>query len=118
MNYTVLMYFSPADFAMRSNSENQQAYWASWAHYAKELKEAGIMRGGASLELPQNATTLKIIDGQRLVQDGPFADTKEQLGGFFIIEVPDLDTALDWAARAPLSKDGTVEVRPNMPLNN
>jgi hypothetical protein len=117
MNYTVFMYFGPADFAMRK-AENNQAYWASWGQYAKELKEAGIIRGAASLELPQNATTLKMVEGQRLVQDGPFADTKEQLGGFFIIEVPDLDSALDWAARAPLSKEGTVEVRPNLPLNN
>jgi hypothetical protein len=118
MNYTLLIYFSPADFAMRNSPEEQQTYWASWAQYAKDIKDAGILRGGASLELPQNATTLKIIDGQRQVQDGPFADTKEQLGGLFIIEVPDLDTALDWAARAPLSKEGSIEVRPNMPSKN
>jgi hypothetical protein len=110
MNYTLLVYFSPADFALRSDPEKQQA----WSHYAKALSDAGVMRGGSVLEFPQNASTLKIIDGQRQVQDGPFTNTKEQIGGFFTIEVPDLDTALDWAARAPLSNEGSIEVRPNI----
>jgi hypothetical protein len=118
MNYTLLVYDSPADFALRSDSEKQQTYWASWSHYVKEIRDAGVLRGGAGLELPQNATILKIIDGQRQVQDGPFAETKEQIGGIFIIEVPDLETALDWAARAPLSNEGSVEVRPNLPQMN
>ena len=58
---------------------------------------------------------MKLRDGRRVVQDGPYADTKEQLGGFFMIDVPDLDTALDWAARYPADIGGLVEVRPNIP---
>ena len=61
------------------------------------------------------ATTVRIRDGKRLVQDGPFADTKEQLGGYFVIEVPDLDAALEWAARAPSAACASVEVRPVLP---
>jgi hypothetical protein len=62
------------------------------------------------------ATTVRIRDGRRQVEDGPFADTKEQLGGYFVIEVPDLDTALDWAAKAPSALTASVEVRPVLPM--
>jgi len=70
---------------------------------------------GAGLQPPRTATTLRIRDGQRHVQDGPYADSKEQLGGFFVINVPDLDTALAWAARSPAASSGAVEVRPVLP---
>ena len=70
------------------------------------------MRGGAGLATPDTATTLRFGDGKPLVQDGPFADTKEQLGGFHLIEVRDFDAALAWAARVPQSPGSTVEVRP------
>jgi hypothetical protein len=115
MNYTLLIYESKADFAIRNDPEKQQAYWAGWPHYVKALTDAGVFVSGASLQPPDSATTLQLRDGQRLVQDGPIADTKEQLGGFFVIDVPDLDTALDWAARCPVSPGRIVEVRPNMP---
>ena len=80
------------------------------------LRDAGVMVGGAGLQLPEVATTVKLHEGKRLVQDGPYADTKEQLGGYFIIDVPDLDTALDWAARCPVAPGSVIEVRPNVPL--
>jgi hypothetical protein len=70
--------------------------------------------GGSGLQLPETATTLRLQKGQRQVQDGPFADTKEQLGGYFIINVPDVDTALDWAARIPAAPGSVIEVRPNL----
>ncbi|TXT20448.1 MAG: YCII-related protein, partial [Gallionellaceae bacterium] len=70
--------------------------------------------GGAGLQPPETATTLRLRDGQRRVQDGPFADVKEQLGGFFIIEAPNLDAALEWAARFPQRPGQAVEVRPNL----
>ena len=73
------------------------------------------MVSGAGLMPPDTATTVRIRDGQRLVADGPFADTKEQLGGFFVIDVADLDTALEWAARSPAATYSSVEVRPVMP---
>ena len=70
---------------------------------------------GDGLQGPNTATTVRIRDGKRIVQDGPFADTKEQLGGYFVIEVPDLDAALEWAARAPSAACASVEVRPVLP---
>lgn len=117
MNYTILIYETPADFAARADSDpkKREAYWAAWPPYSKALKDAGIFVSGAGLQPPDSATTLKFRDGRRLVQDGPYADTKEQLGGFFIIDVPDLDTALDWAARIPHAAGRTFEIRPNLP---
>jgi hypothetical protein len=73
------------------------------------------MIGGAGLESPDAATTLRIQDGKVQVQDGPFLDSKEQLGGFFLIDVPDLDEAIKWASRIPISSLGKVEVRPMLP---
>jgi hypothetical protein len=117
MKYTFLIYEGPAEFAARTDPEKAQAYWAAWPLYVQALQEAGVFAGGAGLELPTNATTIKMRDGQRLVQDGPYADTKEQLGGYFIIDAPDLDTALDWAARCPVGPGGLLEVRPNCACN-
>ena len=70
------------------------------------------MRGGAGLTPTGAATTVRTRGGQKTVHDGPFAETREQLGGFYLIDVPDLDAALEWAKRLPLSADGSVEVRP------
>jgi hypothetical protein len=106
MQYAILVYETEHDFAHRE--QQMPAYNA----YSKALAEAGIMVGGAGLHPSHTATTLQLKDGQRQVQDGPYADTKEQLGGFFLIEVPDLDTALDWAARCPAASNCAVEVRP------
>ncbi|MGH8278007.1 MAG: YciI family protein [Gammaproteobacteria bacterium] len=118
MNYTLLIYETPADSARRTNPDpkNREAYLAAWPPYAKALKDAGIYVSGAGPQPPDTATTLRFKkDDQRLVQDGPFADTKEQLGGFFIINVPDRDTALEWAARCPHSSRGVIEIRPCLP---
>jgi hypothetical protein len=113
MQYTLLFYLTPSEFSSRTDPQRRQAFWGSFVPYAKALRDAGVVVGGAGLEPPDAATTVKLHDGQRQVQDGPYADTKEQLGGFFIIDVPDLDTALGWAARYPCG--GVVEVRPNLP---
>jgi hypothetical protein len=72
------------------------------------------MIGGAALQPPQAATMVRQRDGKRHVQDGPYAEAKEQLGSYYVINVPDLDTALDWAARCPAAATGAVEVRPNL----
>ena len=114
MHYTLLYYQSPADFAARKDPRKHAEFLGSFVPYMNALQEAGIVVTGAGLEPPEVATSLRHREGKRQVQDGPFADTKEQLGGFFIIDVPDLDTALDWAARFP-TIGGGVEVRPNMP---
>ena len=116
MNYTILIYETAADFAVRTDpdAKKREAYWSVWPRYTKALQDAGVFVGGAGLQPPETATTLRFRNGERLVQDGPYADTKEQLGGYYVINVPDLDTALDWAARVPQSPGRIYEVRPNL----
>ncbi len=115
MNYTLLFYLSPTEFADRTDPEKKEAFWGSFMPYMKALRDAGVIVSGAGLEPPAAATTGRTRDGLRQVQDGPYAETKEQLGGFFVIKVPDLDTALEWAARYPAGPGGSVEVRPTLP---
>jgi hypothetical protein len=114
MNYAILIYESQDDFAARTDPARAAKYFAQWPPYVKAIRDAGIHVAGAGLEPPRTATTLTLRNGERRVQDGPFADTKEQLGGFLVIDVPDLDTALDWAARCPAAATGKVEVRPTL----
>lgn len=114
MKYTLLIYENSESFAQRDDPETRQAYWAAWPAYSKALRDAGVMVGGAGLELPRSATTVRLQNGKRHVQDGPYADTKEQLGGYYVIDVPDLDAALAWAARVPAVPGSYVEVRPNL----
>src|SRR5712692_6287405 len=97
----MLIYQTPAQIAARTDPDQKDAFWAAFFPYAKSLFDAGIVVGSAGLQPPEAATTVTLSDGKRLVQDGPYADTKEQLGGLFIIDVPDLDAALDWASRCP-----------------
>ena len=113
MQYVVLIYEAPEEFARRESPE-AQAYFAGWMAYAQAIGPHA--RGGAPLLPGATATTVRLRDGQRLVQDGPYADTREQLGGFWIIDVPDLDAALEWAARCPAAGTGAVEIRPVMPM--
>lgn len=115
MNYTLVIFETADDFAARKDPVRQQAYWSRLPPYLKALRDAGVFVGGAGLQPPETATTMRLRDGQRLIQDGPYAEAKEQLAGFFIINVPDLDRALEWAARYPLTPGGSVEVRPNLP---
>ena len=115
MKYAILNYETPTEQAAREDPARGGPYWAAWTAYAQALGAAGVVVGGAGLQPPAMATTVRVRGGQRQVQDGPFADTKELLGGFFLIDVPDLDTALEWAARCPASATGSVEVRPLVP---
>jgi hypothetical protein len=80
--------------------------------YSEALKQAGALKGSGRLQPTSTATTVRTVDGKQQVLDGPYADTKEQLGGYFLIDVNDLDAALSWAARCPGSQHGVVEVRP------
>ena len=116
MKYTILIYESDADFKTRTDAARKDTYWGAYRAYTVALREAGVMTGGAGLQPPHAGTTLRQRDGKRHVQDGPYADTKEQLGGFYEIEVPDLDKALEWAARGPAAATGVVEVRPNLAM--
>jgi hypothetical protein len=114
MQYTLLYNETPAEQARR-DTQDAPAYWGAWNAYMGAMAAAGVMIGGNGLMPPRTATTLRIADGAWQVEDGPFADTKEQLGGYVVIEVADLDAALEWAARAPCATAGSVEVRPVMP---
>ena len=114
MHFALLIYESPEAFAIRNN-DGTDPYTGAWRAYHKALVEAGVFVGGDPLQVPETGTTVRIKDGKRHVQDGPYADTKEQLGGFTILEVPSLDVALDWAARCPAASAGAVEVRPLAP---
>lgn len=112
MSYLMLIYESEDAFASRTDEQKEKAYWSAWGAYHDALVEAGVITGGSSLKPGNMGTTLRLRDGNRQVQDGPYADTKEQLGGFMMFDVPDLDTALDWAARCPAAEYGAVEIRP------
>ncbi len=112
MKYAILIYETEEDFAKRQHPEHAGPYWGAYSAYGEALGKGGVAAGGAGLNSHATATTLRLRDGKRHVQDGPYASTKEQLGGFFIVDVPDLDTALDWAARCPGAPTGVIEVRP------
>ena len=109
--YMLLIYSDPAT---APPPEQAQAEMPKWFAYSEELSKAGAMLGGDALQPTSSATTVRERDGQRLVTDGPFAETKEQLGGYYLIDVPDLDAALDWASKIPNIARGSVEVRPVM----
>jgi len=111
MRYAIVVYDSEAGMEARKDPQ----YVAAYGAYVKALMEAGVWLGGAGLVSANSATTLRMRDGKRVVQDGPYADTKEELGGFLLIEVPNLDKALEWAARCPSAATGTIEVRPALP---
>src|SRR5881397_1510346 len=108
MKYALLVHQSQEHFDRR----NDAAAVAAGKAYGEALQAAGIFIGGAGLDSPQNATTVSVRDGKRQVHDGPYAETKEFLAGFGIIDVPNLDAALEWAARNPAAADVFVEVRP------
>lgn len=110
MQFALLIYESPEAFGSRQ-SDGNDSYTGAWRAYHNALVESGVYVAGDPLEVPETGTTIRIKDGKRGVQDGPYADTKEQLGGFTILELPSLDAALEWAARCPAASHGAVEVR-------
>jgi len=111
MQYLLMLYASEAGWENLSPAEQQQGY-AAYMAYTKALQEAGVYKGSNRLRPISTATTVKLNNGKSQVLNGPYADTKEQLGGYYLIEAPDLDAALSWAARCPGAGHGTVEVRP------
>jgi hypothetical protein len=111
MQYVVLIYESAKDFEARPTGRSHP-YIAAWRAYHRALVAAGVYVSGAPLQDVGTATTVRLEDGRPRVQDGPFAETKEQLGGFIILDVPSLDAALQWAARCPAAAAGMIEVRP------
>jgi hypothetical protein len=114
MEYAILIYETPEAFGRRENGDDDP-YLGAWRAYHKALVEAGVYRGGNPLNLPETGTTIRVKEGRRQIQDGPYASTKEQLAGFIIVELPSLDAALDWAERCPAASIAAVEVRPLAP---
>ncbi len=114
MQYAILIYENPEDLQIRrEGGDALEAVNAAYVAYTQALVEADVLRGGEELALPDAATTLVAKKGARpVVQDGPFADVKEQLGGFYLIEVDTLDDAIAWAARCPAANRCKVEIRP------
>jgi hypothetical protein len=115
MQYMLLLNETETEFAKRNHPDHAAGYWGGWNAFIGAMSQAGVIVRGDGLQGPHVATTVRIRDGKRMVEDGPFSDTKEQLGGYFVIEVADLDAALEWAARAPSATYASVEVRPVLP---
>ena len=111
MKYLLTIYADESGMASASPEDMQQMLTAYNA-FTEEVREAGAMEGGEGLAPTATATTVQVRNGERLLTDGPFAETKEQLGGFYALECKDLDEALAWAARIPEAQFGAVEVRP------
>jgi hypothetical protein len=111
MEYLLLIYGD--EKAMSAVTEaNAGKMLAAYGAYAEAMGKAGVIRGGNRLRPTSAATTVRIANGKTTVLDGPYAETKEQLGGYFLIDVPDLDAALSWAERCPGASTGVIEVRP------
>ena len=111
MKYMLLIHAKESDYAGMSKAEEEQRMGAYMA-YTQAMQKAGVIRGGDRLKPISTASTVRVSSGKTKVLDGPYAETKEQLGGYFLIEVPDLDQALSWAAKCPGASHGAVEVRP------
>ncbi len=108
----ILMTYVPEDGWTRMTKAEQERGMAAYTAFTEALRKAGVLKGGGRLQQSSTATTVRIANGKPQVLDGPYADSKEQFGGYFIIDVADLDAALAWAARCPAAGHGVVEVRP------
>ncbi len=113
MKYLLALYADPSE-APAEGSPEMDAEMQQWFAYTTELTEAGSMLGGEGLQGPETATTVRVRNGSTITSDGPFAETKEVLGGFYLIEAADLDAAIGWAEKIPNVTYGTVEVWPVM----
>jgi hypothetical protein len=113
MQYLALIYTNEADDGAMS-SEQQGAVFDAYMKFTHDVKTAGAWLGGAPLQPTSTATTVRVRDGELLTTDGPFAETKEQLGGYYLLECDNLDQAIEWASKIPAARYGSIEVRPLM----
>lgn len=111
MQYMLMLYSNESQWPTMT-PEQQATGLAAYTAYTEALKKADVYRGGDRLRPTSAATTVRITDGKAQVLDGPYTETKEQLAGYYLIDVPDLDSAISWASRCPGASHGTVEVRP------
>jgi hypothetical protein len=111
MKYLLMTYVNENGWAKMTKAEQEQGA-AAYMAYGEALKKAGAIVGSNRLQPTSTATTVRMTNGKSQVLDGPYVDTKEQLGGYFLIDAPDLDSAISWASRCPAAGHGVVEVRP------
>jgi hypothetical protein len=113
MKYILMDYVNEAGWPKLTKAEKE--HWlGAYIAYVEAMSKAGVLKVSTGLQPTSAATTVRVANGKTQVLDGPYADSKEQLGGFHIIDVADLDAALSWAARCPTALHGVVEVRPIM----
>jgi hypothetical protein len=111
MRYALLIYANEQDWANQTE-EQSQAQFQEYMAFTKDIVDRGIRQSGEALQPTATATTVRVRDGETLTTDGPFAETKEQLGGFYVVEAKDLDEAIEIATRIPDVRSGSIEVRP------
>lgn len=111
MQYLLMLYAEETGWNKLSEAQQREGV-AAYAAYTEALKKAGAHKGSNRLQPVANATTVRMNNGKSQVLNGPYAESKEQLAGYYLIDVPDLDAALSWAARCPGASHGTIEVRP------
>jgi hypothetical protein len=111
MQYMLLIYGNENDWQNQTPEQLKKMY-ADYGAFTQALMQAGVMQGGSELKPVATATTVRVRAGKTLTMDGPFAETKEQLGGYYLIDVPDLDQAIHWAAKIPSALAGSIEIRP------
>lgn len=111
MKYILLIYGDERKWSSLS-AEQMKAVYEGHLQYTEEMKKAGVYRAGAELKPVSTATSIRFTDGKTRTTDGPFAETKEQLGGYYLIETDNLEQAISWAEKMPGLREGTVEIRP------
>ncbi|MCB0970021.1 MAG: YciI family protein [Acidimicrobiales bacterium] len=115
MRYLLLLFSAP-DAGPAPGSPEEAAEMPQWFAVTEEMAQAGVMQGGEALQPVETATTVRVRDGKVSATDGPFAETKELLGGYYLLDVADLDEAMAWAAKLPNAPYGSIEIRPVMEL--
>jgi hypothetical protein len=117
MQYMLLIY-TDEKHMMNMSEADMKAMYTDYNAFSKKLVDSGAMRGGSELSRATTATTVRVRNGKPQTLDGPYAETKEQLGGYYLIDVPNLDDAISWAAQIPGAAHGVIEVRPQPAMNH
>jgi hypothetical protein len=117
MQYIALIYSNEAEDNAMSPADREKLFAGYWA-FTKAVKDAGVHVAGDALQPVATATTVSVRNGETITTDGPFAETKEQLGGYYLLECKNLDEAIEWAAKIPTAKTGRIEVRPIVVFDN
>lgn len=113
MQYILLIYSNESEHAKTPPAEREKSF-GEWMTYTQDMKDAKAYVAGDALQPTPSASSVRLRGGERVVTDGPFAETTEQLGGYYLIDVPDKAAAVEWAAKCPGARNGTIEVRPVM----